>query len=56
MGRGFLCCFQQLIIYETRLFWYTKKELLEKSYRLVLGGFSKKKQKELLEGEKSNAV
>ena len=32
------------------------KEMLEKSYRLVLGGFSKKKQKELLEGEKSDAV
>jgi len=32
------------------------KEMLEKSYRLVLGGFSKKKQKELLEGERSNAV
>ncbi len=32
------------------------KEMLEKSYSLVLGGFSKKKQKELLEGEKSNAV
>lgn len=26
------------------------KEMLEKSYQLVLGGFSKKKQKELLEG------
>lgn len=32
------------------------KEMLEKSYQLVLGGFSKKKQKELLEGEKSNAI
>ena len=32
------------------------KELLEKSYRLVLGGFSKKRQKELLEGEKNDAV
>ena len=32
------------------------KEMLEKSYRLVLGGFSKKKQKALLEGEKSDAV
>ena len=32
------------------------KDMLEKSYRLVLRGFSKKKQKELLEGEKSNAV
>lgn len=32
------------------------KEMLEKSYRLVLGGFSKKKQKELLEGEKGDAV
>lgn len=28
------------------------REMLEKSYRLVLGGFSKKKQRELLEGEK----
>ena len=27
------------------------REMLEKSYRLVLGSFSKKKQKELLEGE-----
>ena len=25
------------------------KELLDKSYRLVLGGFSKKKQREILE-------
>ena len=32
------------------------KEMLEKSYRLVLGGFSKKRQKELLEGEKNDAV
>ena len=32
------------------------KEILEKSYRLVLGGLSKKKQKELLEGEKSHAI
>ena len=32
------------------------KEILEKSYRLVLGSLSKKKQKELLEGEKSDAV
>ena len=32
------------------------KEILEKSYQLVLGGFSKKKQKELLEGGKDNAV
>ena len=32
------------------------KEMLEKSYRLVLGGFSKKRQKELLEGENHNAV
>ena len=30
--------------------------MLEKSYRLVLGGFRKKKQRELLEGVKSNAV
>lgn len=27
------------------------REMLEKSYRLVLGSFSKKKQRELLEGE-----
>ncbi len=27
-----------------------KKEMPEKSYRLVLGGLSKKKQRELLEG------
>jgi len=33
-----------------------KKEMLEKSYRLVLRGFGKKKQRELLEGVKSNAV
>ena len=32
------------------------QEMLEKSYRLVLRGFSKKKQRELLEGVKSNAV
>ena len=32
------------------------KEMLEKSYRLVLGGFSKKRQNELLEGENHNAV
>ena len=32
------------------------KEMLEKSYRLVLGGFSKKRQKELLERENHNAV
>ena len=33
-----------------------KKEMLEKSYRLVLRGFGKKKQRELLEGVKSDAV
>ena len=33
-----------------------KKEMLEKSYRLVLGGFRKKKQRELLEEVKSDAV
>jgi len=27
------------------------KDLLEKSYNLVLGGFSRKKQQEILEGE-----
>lgn len=32
------------------------REMLEKSYRLVLNGFSKKKQKELLEGETYNGV
>lgn len=32
------------------------KEMLEKSYQLVLSGFSKKKQKALLEGEKNDAV
>ncbi len=32
------------------------REMLEKSYRLVLSGFSKKKQKELLEGEKHNGL
>ena len=32
------------------------EEILEKSYRLVLGGLSKKRQKELLEGKKSDAV
>lgn len=31
------------------------REMLEKSYRLVLGSFSKKKQRALLEGEKSMA-
>ena len=30
--------------------------VLEKSYRPVLGGFSKKKQRELLEGEKKDAI
>ncbi len=28
----------------------------KKSYRLVLGGFSKKKQRALLEGEKKDAI
>ena len=32
------------------------REMLEKSYRLVLGSFSKKKQKELLEGEQSHGI
>ncbi len=32
------------------------REMLEKSYRLVLGGFSKKKQREILEGEKRNGL
>lgn len=32
------------------------REMLEKSYRLVLRGFSKKKQRELLEGVKGNAI
>ena len=32
------------------------REMLKKSYQLVLSGFSKKKQKELLEGEKNDAV
>ena len=32
------------------------REMLEKSSQLVLSGFSKKKQKELLEGEKNDAV
>ena len=32
------------------------REMLEKSYRLVLGSFSKKKQRELLEGEKKDAI
>ncbi len=33
------------------------KDLLEKSYRLVLGSFSKKKQKEILEsGDKINGI
>lgn len=32
------------------------REMLEKSYQLVLGSFSKKKQKELLEGEKQDVV
>ena len=32
------------------------REMLEKSYRLVLGGFSKKKQRALLEGEKKDAI
>ena len=31
------------------------REMLEKSYRLVLGSFSKKKQRALLEGEKKDA-
>ena len=32
------------------------REILEKSYQLVLGGFSKKKQRALLEGEKKDAI
>ena len=32
------------------------REMLEKSYRLVLGSFSKKKQRALLEGEKKDAI
>lgn len=32
------------------------QEMLEKSYRLVLGGFGKKKQRALLEGEKKDAI
>ena len=32
------------------------REMLEKSYRLVLGGFSKKKQREILEGENHNGL
>ena len=32
------------------------REMLEKSYRLVLGSFSKKKQRVLLEGEKKDAI
>ncbi len=32
------------------------REMLEKSYQLVLGGFSKKKQRELLEGKPGDAV
>ena len=32
------------------------REMLEKSYRLVLGSFSKKKQREILEGENHNGL
>lgn len=32
------------------------QQMLRKSYRLVLAGFSKKKQKQILEGEIGNAV
>ena len=32
------------------------REMLEKSYQLVLGGFSKKKQREILEGEKHDGL
>ena len=32
------------------------REMLEKSYRLVLGSFSKKKQRALLEGDKKDAI
>ena len=32
------------------------REMLEKSYRLVLSSLSKKKQRALLEGEKKDAV
>ena len=32
------------------------REMLEKSYRLVLGGLSKKKQRELLEEEERDGV
>ena len=32
------------------------REMLDRSYSLVLAGLSKKKQRELLEGEKNDAV
>ena len=32
------------------------REMLEKSYRLVLGGLSKKKQRELLEEKESDGI
>ncbi len=32
------------------------KEMLDESYRLVLSGFSKKKQREILEGEKHDGL
>jgi len=47
----------QLFVYKTRLFWYTEKGNAGKVLPgLVLRGFSKKKQRELLDGVKSNAV
>ena len=56
-GQGiFYVAFNNLLFTKYGCSGILKKEMLEKSYRLVLGGFSKKKQKELLEGEKSNAV
>ena len=55
-GQGIFCSMSQLLFTKQGCSGILKKEMLERSYRLVLGGFSKKKQKELLEGEKSNAV
>jgi hypothetical protein len=47
----------QLFVYKTRLFWYTEKGNAGKVLPgLVLGGFRKKKQRELLEEVKGNAV
>ena len=55
-GRGFFAACHNSLFTKQGCSGILKKEMLEKSYRLVLRGFSKKKQRELLDGVKSNAV